>query len=245
MKNNFLTFMFWTILILCLTGCNLNKEIESNDNIEDNKNYALEEINLDCNLQNVLYIDQKYIMTKEKIYEYSDKKFTDTDTNCRVIVDDATNYKHIGIDYGEPIFKTNENKIIKIEQGNISLPRRSIDTNINASYFYQGDNFYIIDNNFYCINDAVCSDIQIPNSEKILYTIDSPESPIFIITEKNQYILDINQDDKCYNYVDSKCTYELIKTNIFDDLLNYYKDNISYFDGLYLTKNNKIYKVIF
>lgn len=251
MKKNILTILFSTILILCLSGCNSKKEGIVNDN-KDNmvkKSYNLDEIKLDCNLSNILYINNRYILTQEDIYEYSDKKFAETDTNCKIIAENDSNYKYIGVDYGEPVFINEKNKVIKTENGIVGSPRKNnknINDNYSASYFYQGDNFYVIDNKFYCTNDAICSDFEIPNNEKILYTADSSNIPIFIITDKNQYLLGTNKNDKCHDYVNIKCTYELIETNIFDDFLNDYKNNIVYFSGEYLvTKDNKIYKVNF
>lgn len=66
----------------------------------------------------------------------------------------------------------------------------------------------------------------------------------YIITNENVYEIGVDANDKCHIYEDVKCTYTLIKTNKLDDLLDNFKNNISYFDGKYLiTKDNNIYRI--
>lgn len=67
------------LTLLMLTSC---KDLNEKNNTEINKDnnlstqyFKLEEINLDCNLNNITFIIEKYIISNNVLYEYStDKK---------------------------------------------------------------------------------------------------------------------------------------------------------------------------
>ena len=108
----------------------------------------------------------------------------------------------------------------------------------NELYYYNNGD-YINDKEivYYVVEEKYT----IPLKEKVLFFSRDLK---YIITNENIYEIGVESNDKCHTFEDVKCTYTLIKTNKLDDLLEKFKNNISYFDVEYLvTKDNKIYKI--
>ena len=247
-------FLFCLIALL-FTGCTKKEDIIIS---EQEKNYSLEQKKLDCNLTNITFVDNNYIFANNQIYKYSiNKKFSDSNSNCKIIVDDISNYKYIGVIYIPNVDKGlnkffYNNKIYSLyDEGLVELEddlnnvywKNIIDPIKDNDIYYYNNGFYYTDK---IINLSVGEDnqvIPIPENEKIIYA--NPYGR-YIFTDKKAYITGIDKNDKCNEYEDIKCTYTLIETNNFNDFLSDFKNNISYFNGEYLvTKNNEIYFVRF
>ncbi len=94
-----------TILtLLILTGCRNLKQIDNTETRKDNnfstQYFKLEKINLDCNLNNITFINEKHIIANNILYEYSaNKKYEASNTKCKIIDNNASGYEYIGIIY--------------------------------------------------------------------------------------------------------------------------------------------------
>lgn len=243
-----------TILtLLILTGCRNSKEIDNTESKKDNnfstRYFKLEKINLDCNLNNITFISEKHIIANNILYEYSaNKKYEASNTKCKIVDDNSSGYEYIGIiyrnvPYPEHFIKDgklyNLNKSDFVLVGFINKKDEYYKNILNNEHFYYNNGRYINDKEIrYTV---VEEEYTIPLKEKVLfYSYDLK----YIITNENVYEIGVDANDKCHIYEDVKCTYTLIKTNKLDDLLDNFKNNISYFDGKYLiTKDNNIYRI--
>ena len=173
------------------------------------------------------------------------------------------------------LFKDNSNNVFCVDnEGNISnyelnnyVNIKQIMNNHKIDYMYfinttfnHEQYFYYISGNslYYQIGDKSAI-IDIPKEEKIIYhgirsndndniynNNDYYDQLLVLITDKNKYIVNLLEDDKCHEYEDIKCTYklELKKTDMFNDLIIDFKNNIKYFNGKYLfTEDNKVYLI--
>lgn len=244
------------LTLLMLTSC---KDLNEKNNTEINKDnnlstqyFKLEEINLDCNLNNITFIIEKYIISNNVLYEYStDKKYESSNTKCKVVDNNALGYEYLGIIYDDydGIQKfIKDGMLYSLKKSGFTLKKydkedeyyKNIINNYlhNELYYYNNGN-YINDKEivYYVVEEKYT----IPLKEKVLFFSRDLE---YIITNENVYEIGVESNDKCHTFEDVKCTYTLIKTNKLDDLLEKFKNNISYFDGEYLiTKDNKIYKI--
>lgn len=236
--------------LLILTGCRNSKEIDNTEAKKDNnfstRYFKLEKINLDCNLNNITFISEKHIIANNILYEYSaNKKYEASNTKCKIVDDNASGYEYIGI-YGHDVERFikdgklyNLNKSGFVLVGFINKKDEYYKNILNNEHFYYYYGSYINDKEIrYTV---VEEEYTIPLKEKVLfYSYDLK----YIITNENVYEIGVDANDKCHIYEDVKCTYTLIKTNKLDDLLDNFKNNISYFDGKYLiTKDNNIYRI--
>ncbi len=251
MKKKFVSILLCGIMILGLTGCKNNKQMVETTNLK-NKNYTLKKLNLDCNLDNITFVNKKYIISNGRIYTYSSKKFSETDTKCKLLSTDEKTYKFLGYIpenvYSFDTFIDNNNQIVKIYNNEIKSfynIEDIISKYMNNDFYYHNMRTEVTDTYwsfFYNQNDRK---IEIPKDEKVLYYVKN-QWPDTIITDKGAYTIGVDKNDKCHEYEDIDCTYKLQKTEKYNELLNDYKDNISYFDGEYLiTTENIIYKVSF
>lgn len=242
--------------LLILTGCRNSKEIDNTESKKDNnfstRYFKLEKINLDCNLNNITFISEKHIIANNILYEYSaNKKYEASNTKCKIIDNNASGYEYIGIIYRNvpyPEHFIKDEKLYNLDKSGFVL----VNYNKKDKYYKNIINNYLNNENFYYNNGSYINDKEIrytPVEEE--YTIPLKEKVLFysydlkyIITNENVYEIGVDANDKCHIYEDVKCTYTLIKTNKLDDLLDNFKNNISYFDGKYLiTKDNNIYRI--
>lgn len=200
-------------------------------------------------MNNITFISEKHIIANNILYEYSaNKKYEASNTKCKIIDNNASGYEYIGIiyknvPYPECFIKDgklyNLNKSGFVLVGFINKKDEYYKNILNNEHFYYYYGSYINDKEIrYTV---VEEEYTIPLKEKVLfYSYDLK----YIITNENVYEIGVDANDKCHIYEDVKCTYTLIKTNKLDDLLDNFKNNISYFDGKYLiTKDNNIYRI--
>lgn len=238
--------------LLILTGCRNSKEIDNTEARKDNnfstRYFKLEKINLDCNLNNITFISEKHIIANNILYEYSaNKKYEASNTKCKIIDNNASGYEYIGIihinaTYPEHFIK--DGKLYNLNKSGFVLVNYDkkdeyFKNILNNEHFYYYYGRYINDKEIrYTV---VEEEYTIPLKEKVLFYSYDLE---YIITNENVYEIGVDANDKCHIYEDVKCTYTLINTNKLDDLLDNFKNNISYFDGKYLiTKDNNIYRI--
>ncbi len=264
MKRKIKVGILLCLMLIIITGCSIsteNRKTEAKEELSV-KNYKLKEIKLDCDLENITFVNSYSLISNNKIYLYSNKKNSDTDSKCKIAMDDAE-YNYIGKVYyanirKPEVFTTNGSDIYYFDtSGEVTKLTDSADL-IN-NYFeileqYKLNDFYYYDNGFYVSDKEInyktngnSTILSIPENEKVLYATSFISAKgQFVITDKNAYTFKIDKKDKCNEYEDIKCTYELVKTDLFESLLRDFNDNISFFDGKYLaTKDNKLYTVNF
>ena len=254
-----LAVLLCAVLIIGLTGCSSKKQ-SRNENISKEKNYKLEQINSDCNLENITFLNENIIIANGKIYLYSTKKYNDTGNHCKLVITDnpTANFICLGriyFDYHSlpEAFTTDGYNLysFKSSKSNLNLEVNISDFDLEILKKYRDSSYYYYDiSNYFTDKEIMYKDtiINIPTNEKILYVAAYHNNGFrtYIITDKNSYILGKNKNDKCYEYEDVKCTYKLIETDIFDEFFDEFKDKILYFNGEFLvTKDNKMYKLTF
>ena len=162
--------LFCGTLAICLTGCNSTKKEDNTD--KETKTYTLEEINLDCDLNNITYINSYVLINNGQLNIYSDKKYSDTNSNCKPV--DNNNYHYLGNIYwynptNPTAFTTNGNDIYYFNYSDELIKATPINSTGQAILNdYKNNNFYKYDNGYF-VTDEIVNYI---NGEKE-YTIES------------------------------------------------------------------------
>ncbi len=261
MKKKLLTVLLLIILLLGFTGCGKKEQLKISNETKE-KNYELKQINSDCNLENITFLNKDVIVAEGKVYLYADKKYSETDTHCKNAVTDNPNDNFVYLDnahssnYNHPESFTTDGNDFYYFDYDLNLKKQSDISNVsNILKNYRDNSFYYYSNGLEVTDKKIKYEyatekdtyVNTPSDEKILYAIDyiNGRGP-FIITENNAYTLGVDKNDKCHEYEDVECTYVLKKTDIFDDLFKDFKNEIVYLSRDYLaTKDNKMYKISF
>lgn len=261
------------VLCGCVKNNNLKQAkeddlVNSNENNNTNNNqkdYFLIEIPYTKDIKQIDYViidgyGRKTIFADNKLYVYSEKKYLN-ETHWKSVDFDLTGYRFIGIDVAEIMFMSQDS--IAIFNGNVSTIEVYNKNDFYRDYTYKiwkNYNDYIfynyginrINDGYIILNDD--KKIGIPENEVIInnYIINHRIfknnelyiRDIFYSDKNNFYYIGYDEKDKCNEYADVECEYKLIQINYFNNLLNDYQNNISYFDGHFLiTKENKMYEV--
>lgn len=249
-----------------------DKETSTKQEIPDDRSYYAGRMeNYDCSLENVSYADTQFVVSNGVLYLIESKKNTETDTHCKPIYKNENNYKFIGMmstaKDGTYFIYQDNNKILGVDRfGTISdyklrdyvdieelIKTKSIShiyyTNTYNKYYY-----YVTDNSIYYYQEEQPgkryeSEVVIPTNEKVLYygIHNGPTTlrkTMMLITDKNRYIIGISEDDKCHEYSDIKCTFSLIKTNVYDGILKEYKNRIVYFGNSNLIAKDNEFRYV-
>lgn len=278
------------LCLLCLCGCEFKKNNDlseesaaDKDKIKsEEKGYTLTEYDVPCGLKNVSYIydyrDFSVILSENKFYMYSKKKFSETDSNCKLLDSNKT-YNYIGTDRSPSVGSTRYDLFLA-NDGNYYSHYYITDNKVEISRYDDAKNlseykigFYYYDNSFYSngkhynyylsvINNTIklscheyqdidgkCEDVSFPLSEgETVVSVVYPST--YFITNKNIYVVDKSDNDKCDEYVDVPCTYTLKKLDEnqsyygYLNLYNDYEDNTLFLNnGYFITKDYKVYKV--
>lgn len=85
------------LCLLCLCGCEVKNKNKSNDNKENLKSYTLTEYVPPCDLDNISFIGGHVILSNNKLYVFSNKKFSETNSNCKLLDSEKT-YSYVDFD---------------------------------------------------------------------------------------------------------------------------------------------------
>jgi len=256
-----LIYPIFCILILGLCGCekalkptnNNNKETSNRNNCSLTQPYDMYfEKNFSCpEMKNIKQNGNQFFITNNgELYEYSDKKYSTTETNCKKVETDIVFDKIIRntlVSKNGDFYSYYESNLKKIPNEEIEKGRawygldqmeiKLYKINKNIFYLKQIDHEkpeiygYIDDKNVYAITYDWDSG---KTNKELIYTFEENEiienvTNGYIITNNGYYIYDITNKNECNKYEDIKCQYGLVKTETKSDCsenIIYISDNL-------------------
>ena len=266
------------IIITCgLLGCNnKNKKDIIGDNKENQEldlygipsivnysegmqGYVKYDINCD-EILNAVDVYDHYFISSGTLYEVNfHKKFSDSNTNCRVI-DNSIKYKRFlgGDNYLNPYLLSEENILYKYEEGKIlvensfKLPQKYINKldDIYASRVNYSDerdfvnngkfDYFLLDNNnIYYLGKQF-------DKEQLVFTVNNNEKIISLYgniiktnTKYYSFYGKITNEQECTEYADVECQKEI---KFYEDGINKYYDKVKFYKSpIVIDDNNNIY----
>ena len=256
--------------ILIISGCGKSNEIKSNSSNgkEDNKiscsinnnngkyDYYINESLVCPQFKDIAYSGDRFFITNAgELYEYSDKKYSTTNNNCKkvetqVLFTNIIENTLVGENF--EYYSYHDGNLRKIPNDEIQKGRAwyGIDQmeirlhKLNSKIFYLDQldindpeiYGYVDGNNIYEISYDYDNN---KSNEKLLLTLKDGEKVEkttngFVITNKGYYRYGITNQKECSEYEDIKCEYGLVQVDTKDNCSNeiFYVSN-----GLIVTQN--------
>lgn len=253
--------IIYCILILGFCGCekklnqtnNINNELQIKNNCSLTQPYDMYfDKEFSCpEMKNIKQNGGTFFITNDgQLYEYSNKKYSTTETNCKKVETDIIFNKIVRdtlvskngyfYSYYESSLKKITNEEIEMGRawygiGQMEIKLYKINHNIFYLKYDGGDSpeiyGYIDDKNVY----SIIYDWNTNKTNKeLIYTFEENEiienvTNGYIITNNGYYIYDIINKNECDKYEDIKCEYGLIKIETKSDCIEniiYISDNL-------------------
>lgn len=270
MKKKISLFILCGFILLGVCGCGKEKnEVSNSNNVNPALNntcslteYSVEYSGKDFYCPEMSEIKQGgggfFITNDGKLYEYSNKKYSTTENNCKKVETDVVfdkiirdtliskngdfysyNYSNLKkitnqeIEQGRAFYGINQMEIELYKLNSNIFFLKFIDTNNPEIYGYvDGNNVYSITYDW---------DNKKAN-EKLLYIFKDDEiienlTNGYIITSKGYYVYDITNKNECQRYEDVECEYGLVKVETKSNC----EDSIIYVNDMLLV-NQKMVK---
>ena len=253
--NKKIRILFIIVCILIITGCNNANNVESNDNIKKEEDtplcsiingkddYHINESLVCPQFKDIAYSgnDRFFITNSGELYEYSDKKYSTTDNNCKKADTDILFDKIIEntlVSKDGSFYSFTEGNLKKITEDEIEKGRawygiKQMEIKVykeNNKIFYL-DQLNINDPEIYGYIDgnsiyAISYDYNTnATNEKLLITFENGENIIkvnngFVVTSKGYYRYGIINHDECSLYEDIECKYGLVLVDTIENCSN-------------------------
>ena len=270
MKNKLRLIFLLAIILIC--GCSKNNNNEKTNNNEISKNSCTLTADSEMGFNKDFYcpemknikhnsISSFFITNDGELYEYSYKKYSTTNTNCKkvetdIIFDKIVRSTLISKDGELYAYRAYESKLEKITNEQIELGRSfyGIDQmeiklyRLNSNIFYLNQldinepeiYGYLDNNNLYLITYDWNNNI---STEQFLYSFKEDEiienlTNGYIITNYGYYVYDVINKKDCQKYADIKCEYGIIQIEKKENCIN----DVIYIDQILLVNNNMVNK---
>ncbi len=250
--NKKIRVLFAILSILIIAGCGNTKELskdktktddsKSTCSINNNGDYWINESMICPQFKDINSSGDRFFITNSgELYEYSDKKYSSTDNNCRKVETDVLFDKVVMntiISKDGNFYSFHDGNLKKITNDEIEKGRgwygidqmeiKLYKTNNNIFYLFTKDlsgtetYVYVDNNNIYSVYyDYETNKI----SENLLYTLKNEEiinniTNGYITTNKGYYRYGVINQKECSEYADIKCEYGLVLVDTIDNCSN-------------------------
>lgn len=226
-----------TCFIILVTGCTITKEKVEETKKSEKQCEITKKVKSTIKCPEMINIKQSgagFFITEEgKLYEYSNKEYSKTNTNCKEVETNIVFDKIISLDTlvtkeGE-FYSYSSSNLTKGSPAKVSLgmtPEITIYlTNPNIEFLgYAGSDAretygYVKENKFHSITYDYINNTQ---TDEELYTFDSDEFVVkitngYVSTNKNYYNYSIINKKECKKYADIECKYGLVPVDTIDN----------------------------
>lgn len=249
MKKGLLSLLCCS-LILVLCGCNdetlkkeENNKVSTTNSCKLSTDVVFSYNNFKCpEMKDIKYNGDGFFITNGgELFEYSERKYSTTETNCKLIESDVKFDKIVRntlIGENEKLYRFEDSKVIPITDQDIIDGRAyyGINQMEGEIYQYRKDIFYlrqidpeapeiygyIENNNVYSLSynwseNKYNSELlyTLEENEKILYTSNG-----YLVTTKGYYRYEIINKKECNEYADIECTYGLKLVDTYENCSN-------------------------
>ena len=253
--NKKIGIFFIVLFVLIVTGCEklIDTKANSNNESKDGKiscflknntiDYNINESLVCPKFKDIAYSGDGFFITNSgELYEYSDKKYSTTNNNCKkadteVLFDKIVQNTLVSKDGNCYSFHDGNLKLItddEIKYGRSSYGINQMEMRvyqINHNIFYLAQSYsgteseiygYVDGNSVYAISEDYITNT---TNEKLLITFNDGEkvektTDGFVITNKGYYQYKITNQKECSKYEDIKCEYGLVQVDTLDNCSN-------------------------
>lgn len=269
MKKKVSLFLLCGIILLGVCGCDKEKNKVSNSENVNTPLYNTCSLTADSveyfgkdfycpEMREIKHGGFSFFITNDgQLYEYSNKKYSTTENNCKKVETDVIFDKIIKgtlVSKNGNFYSYHDGNLKKISDDEIEKGRAWYGLDQMEIKVYKANNKifyldqldmndpeiygYVDGNSIYSISYDWDSN---KTNEKLLYTFKNDEvieklTNGYIITTKGYYVYDIINKNECQRYEDIDCEYGLVKVETKSDC----EDSIIYVDDMLLVNQNMV-----